>query len=265
MLVVSAGLVAAMAAGAPAEAGAWPMAAGDALLILPFSTTRADDAYDSVGKVVRHSEYRKAEIAPYLEYGLTGNLTLVSSLALTRDSTNYFGVKFTQQSISRVELGARVDLGEWQETRFALQGLAVRHGATAGDDPFSSRRGDIDGEMGLFMGRNFTLFGMEGFTDTYGAYRYRPAGRPGEARLNVTIGVKPLAETMLMVKSESFASIGKVGIENAVQRVAASKVGLSVVQQVYKDVSLELGAMRTVAGQNSLRETTLTLGLWYRF
>jgi len=264
MLAAAAGLIAATGTSAPAKAGAWPMAEGDLLLIMPFSATRADDAYGLTGKVEPHSDYRKMELAPYLEYGLMKNLTLVSSFALTRDTTNYYGVKFTQQSVSRVELGARIGLGEWRKTRFALQGLAVRHGATSGDDPFSSRRGDIDGELGLFMGQNFTLFGMNGFTDTYGAWCYRPAGRPGEAKLNVTIGTRPLAETMLLLKSETSASIGKVEAESAVQRVATSKVGLSVVQQIYKDVSLELGAMRTVAGQNSLRETTLTLGLWYR-
>lgn len=245
-------------------AGAWPMPEGELLVIVPFSTTRANDSYGSSGKVVPHSDYRKTELAPYLEYGLTKSLTLVSSLALTRDSTDYFGIDFTQRSISRLELGMRLGLGEWRDTRFAVQALAVEHGSTSGDDPFSSRRGDVDGEMGLFMGRNFTLWGLKGFTDTYGAYRYRPAGRPGETKLNVTMGIKPLAGTMLLIKSESFASIGKMNGENAVQRVAESKVGLSIVQKFDRNVSLELSAMRAIAGQNSLRESTLTLGLWYR-
>lgn len=264
MLTAATGLIAATGASAPALAGAWPMAEGELLVIVPFSTTRANDSYGSSGKVVPHSDYRKTELAPYLEYGLTKSLTLVSSLALTRDSTDYFGIEFTQRSISRLELGMRVDLGEWRDTRFAVQALAVRHNATSGGDPFSSRRGDVDGEIGLFMGRNFTLWGLNGFTDTYGGWRYRPAGRPGETKLNVTMGIRPLADTMLLIKSESFASIGKVAGDYAVQRVAASKVGLSIVQQFDRNVSLELGAMRAIAGQNSLRESTLTLGLWYR-
>ncbi|MEN6543625.1 hypothetical protein [Parvibaculum sp.] len=263
-LAASVGLVAAAGANNSAWAGAWPMAEGDLLVIMPLSATRANDAYGATGKVVPHSDYRKVELAPYLEYGLTSNITLLSSLALTRDTTDYFGYEFTQQSISRLELGARVDLGEWRETRFALQGLAVRHGATSGDDPFSSRRGDIDGEIGLFMGRNFTLLGMKGFTDTYGGYRYRPGGRPGEAKLNVTVGTRPLVSTMLLMKAESSTSIGKVQAEDTVQRVAASKLGLSIMQQFTDSISLELGGMRTIAGQNSLRQTTLTLGLWYR-
>ncbi len=248
-----------------AHAGAWPMPENRLLVIAPFTATKADEAYNARGKAQPHNAYRKKELAPYLEYGLTKSLTLVSSLAFTSDETNYFGTKFIQRSISRIETGGRLDLGEWRDARYALQALAIFHGSTTGDDPFSSRRGDVDGELGLCTGQNFTFWGLKGFSDTYSAYRFHPAGRPGEIKLDVTIGFRPLAQTMLLVKNESFASIGRTGNDSGIQRVAATKLGLSVVQEIEPPVSLELGYMQTVAGQNIVRERALTLALWYRF
>lgn len=234
------------------------------LVIVPFSTTRANEAYGSNGKTGPHNAYRKVELAPYLEYGWTKSLTLVSSLAFTHDETNYFGTKFIQHAISRIETGARLDLGEWRDVRYAVQALAVYHGSTTGDDAFSSRRGDVDGELGIYTGQNFSLLGVKGFSDTYSAYRLRPAG-PDEIKLNVTMGFRPFDRTMLLVKNESFASIGHVQNAEGAQNVAATKLGLSVVQEIEAPVSVELGYMQTVAGNNIIRDRTLTLALWYRF
>lgn len=253
-----------VAAAQPAHAGAWPQPVGQGLIIVPFTASKATDGFDSSGKRIPRSDYRKIEVAPYAEYGLTKSLTLVGSFAWLRDQTDYYGYQFRQQGFSRAEAGVRVSLGTWQGTRFALQPLLAVHGTSSGDDPYASRRGDIDEEIALVSGRSFHLFGVEGFTDTMVAYRHRPAGRPAQIKTNVTVGFKPWSTTMLLVKSENFASVAHGG-DTAVKSAAAAKIGASIVQQLAGPVSIKVGAMETITGRNVVREKALTVGLWYRF
>lgn len=249
---------------APACAGAWPLPEGDGLLIVPFAASRATDGFDAAGNHTRRSAYSKYEIAPYMEYGLTRSLTLVGTFAYLRDDMEYYGIHFRQRSFSRAEAGVRVSLGSWRGTRFSVQPMIAVHGTSAGDDPYASRKGDVDEELDLVMGRTFTLFGMNGFSDTLVGYRRRPAGRPAQVKTDVTIGVKPWASTMLLLKSENFASIARGGA-SAIESASAAKLGASIVQEIAGPVSLEIGAMETITGRNIVRERSLTVGLWYRF
>lgn len=247
----------------PARAGAWPLPEGETLVILPVTVSKATDGFNSSGKVAPRSSYSKNEVAPYVEYGLTESLTLVGTFAWLRDETDYYGITFRQQGFSRAEAGLRVSLGEWRGTRFAVQPVIAVHGTSAGDDPFASRRGDMDHELDVIAGRSFNIFGVDGFTDTLIGYRHRPAGRPAQFKSDVTLGLKPRDGTMLLVKSENFASVGRGN--SAIASPSAAKLGASIVQDVAKPLAVEVGVMQTVAGRNIVRERALKFGLWHRF
>lgn len=258
----SALLAASFGTAVPARAGAWPLAAGEGLVIVSTTASRAGDRFDTSGKRVDVGSFRKYEVAPYAEYGLTGSLTLVGTFAYLSDETRSLGRKFHEKGFSRAEAGLRVSLGVWRGTQFSVQPLVAVHGLSEGDDPFASRRGDVDQELDVIMGRSFTLFGMNGFSDTLVGYRRRPGKRPAQLKTDVALGVKPWPSTMLLLKSQNFTSIRQSGSGAS---ASAAKLGFSVVQEIAGPVSLEAGFMQTVTGRNIVREKSLTLGLWYRF
>ncbi len=248
---------------APAWAGAWPQPEGEGQIITSYFSTEADEAFGPDGKVRPKTRYTKQEIASYAEYGWTKDTTLLAEIVYTKDDTDFFGEHHRQQGLSRAELGARYAIGTWQDTLFSVQALAALHGTSSGDDPASSRRGDIDGEIDITLGRSFTLLGIEGFSDTVIGYRLRPGGRADEAKTNITLGIRPFSRTMLLLKSENFATVS--GGHQTAADVTRNKLGLSLVREITPTISLELGGMKTISGRNSLRETSLNLGLWYRF
>lgn len=249
---------------APAFAGAWPQAPGAIEVIVPFTIATASEDYDAKGKSERRNRYTKRELAPYVEYGLTKKITLVSTLALTHEETSWLGKPLVQRAISRGEAGARFTLGTWQETLFSIQPLLAFHGAESEGDPFASRRGDIDGEIDLTMGQNFKLFGMDGFTDNLIGIRVKPASRPSEVKANITIGLRPFERTMFMLKSESYASFTGGG-SGAPSEVQSNKLGLSFVRELDAPVSAEICAMTSVSGRNTIKEQSVSFALWYRF
>lgn len=248
----------------PAHAGAWPQAPGAIQVIVPFTTTRATETYDDKGNSARRNRYTKQELAPYVEYGFTQDVTLIGSLALTHEKTSWLGSTLSDSSVSRIEGGARFALGAWQDTFFSIQPIVAWHGAASTSDAFASRRGDIDGELDLTVGRNFRWLGMDGFTDNLIGVRVRPAGRPSEMKANLTIGVRPSKRTMLMLKSESYASFSGGG-GTAPSPLQSSKLGLSFVRELDRTVSMEIVAMTSVSGRNTIKERSLGFALWYRF
>lgn len=253
-----------IAGATPALAGAWPQTPGAVQIIVPFSNTSASETYDDDGKALRRNRYSKQELAPYIEYGFSERITLVGNLALTHERSSWLGTTISDRAVSRIETGARFALGKWQNTLFSIQPLLAWHGAASTDDPFASRRGDIDGEIDVTMGQNFTWLGMDGFTDNLIGIRVRPADRPSELKANLTIGIRPLARTMVMLKSESYTSLsGGGGV--APSQVQSSKLGFSLVQEIDKTVSVELNAMASVSGRNTIKERSLGLALWYHF
>lgn len=259
-------LVAANFAGqSSAFAGAWPQRPGDIQIIVPFTNTSASKTYDGEGKIERRNRYAKQELSPYIEYGLAKDITLVTSVALTHERSSWLGTTLSDRAVSRIEAGARFALGTWQDTLFSIQPLFAWHGAESTGDAFSSRRGDIDGELDVTMGQNFKWLGMDGFTDNLIGIRVRPASRPSEMKVNLTIGVRPTARTMLMLKSESYASFSGSGDGTTPSQIQSNKLGLSFVRELDKTVSMEVAAMASVSGRNTIRERSLGFALWYRF
>jgi hypothetical protein len=248
---------------APAYAGAWPQPEGGGQVIATYTSTRADEAFGPDGKLHHRSPYTKEELSSYAEYGWTKTVTLVSELAYTKDDTNFYGEHHRSQGLSRLELGGRYAIGTWQDILFSIQSLAVLHGTSSGDDPATSRRGDVDEEIDITLGRSFAFFGIDGFNDTLIGYRYRAAGRADEVKTNITIGLRPFPRTLLLVKSENFTTIH--GSRQTQTDVTRHKLGLSIVRELGGSISLELGGMQTISGRNSIRERSLSLALWYGF
>lgn len=247
-----------------ASAGAWPQPQDHLLVIVPFTVTNASEEYDAEGKTQRRNRFTKHELSPYIEYGFSKNITLVSTFALTHERTSWLGTQLSQRSLSRVEAGARFALGKWDDTYYGFQPLLIWHGAMGAADPFASQRGDIDGEFGLTMGRHFKWLGFDGFSDNLIAIRVRPANRPSEMKANLTIGVSLTKDRQVMLKSESYATFSK-GEGAAASQIQSNKLGLSFVQRLDKTVTMEVNFAQSLSGRNTIKQTSTGFSLWYDF
>lgn len=247
-----------------ADAGAWPQPVGHVQVIIPFVVTRANEAYDAHSKVVDRNAYRKNELTPYFEYGLSKNLTLIGQLSLIHEKSSWLGSTISNRSLSDIQLGARYGLGSWQDTFFSLQPSLILHGDMSQSDPSASQRGDVDGEFAVTLGRHFKWLGFDGFSDNLIGIRVKPGNRPSEFRANLTLGVNLNTRTMVMLKSEGTSTFSK-GAGAAASQSQSNKLGLSFVRRLDKLVSLEVGVASSLTGRNTIKEHSLRAALWYDF
>lgn len=249
-----------------ARAGGWPAAPGTGEIITSFTWLSADERYEADGSKRPTSRYTKVEIAPYAEYGLTRNLTLIGEAAYTGEKTDYYGEEHSNMDISRLKAGARLALGSWEETLFSVQPLMTLHLMRTGDDPAATASGDIDAELALVMARNETLSGLDVFSVQEVGYRYRDRNRPDAVRADVTLGIKPWPRIMLLVKSLNTVALKQTSNGESYQ---SGKLAFSAVYALPDHLapgwSAEAGVERTIIGRSTVDETVGRFALWYRF
>lgn len=243
-------------------AGGWPLAPGAGELIVPMTHTTADERYDTDGKKQWKPRYTKLEIAPYAEYGLTRRLTLVGEVAWVSDETDFFGIKFEERGLTRIKAGGRLAIGTWNEAHFSLQSLATVHLAHAANDPAATKSGDADAELALVVAQNDTLLGIDTFSVQEIGYRYRDRDRPDEVRADLTFGLKPWPDTMLLVRSLNTVATKSTAAGASYQ---SGKLALSLVYDIVPGCALEAGIERSVFGRDAIAEKGLRLAVWYRF
>lgn len=110
-------------------------------------------------------------------------------------------------------------------------------------------------------GGNFVVAGMEGFAEAQGGYRFYAENQPGEWRIDLTSGVRPLSGLLMML--QCFTSIangaGQFG------HVSWTKLQPSLVYDIAPQWSVQIAGFLTVAGINAGRELGPAAGVWYRF
>lgn len=248
--------------GGVAIAGGWPLEPGTAKIIIPVTSTSAQSRYDAGGNKISASPYRKLEIAPYIEYGLSKSLTLIGEAAWTRDKTNYFGTSFRNEGFTRMKFGGRYYIGTWQDTLFSIQPLLTVHGEAAGDNPNAPQMGDLESDIALTLAQSDTLLGMDIFSVQELAWQYHQRGAWHMARADLTFGFKPRETTMLLIKSLNTTSISKSRSGGYYQ---STRLGLSLVQTMTSRLAFEIGYEKTLSGNEALDEKTWRAGLWLNF
>ncbi len=246
------------------QAGAWPQPDGTTLIISSVSQSLAPRQFDPTGNAVSRGRFRKTETQLYVEHGLTPQITAIGKIIRSTDQTETLGQQFTDSAWRSIEIGARAYLFTWEETLYSLDVVAIRHAANGGDDPAASRPGDMDYEVGVTTGAPFVAFlGLNGFTETRIAYRYRAGIRPAEARVDTTLGLNFGEAWLVMLKSSSRNSLGRT--PSPLGHYWSSKGELAVVHTLQPGFAIEGAAFRTFIGRNVLKETGLRLAFWHRF
>ena len=234
---------------------------GDGQFIASFGVSDGSRRFDSTGQAVSAPAYRKSAASGYLEYGFTPWLSLIAAPTLSHE--NGAAANSVTGSDSSA-FGARLQLYGTPTRVVALQVL-VQPPLGGGDRAAQLADGgarSLATDTRLMLGQSFTIFGWSGFVDLEPGARVRADPFPTEARFDLALGLRPRPNWMILV--QDFASYAPPAAQ-VVPRAAYDKLQVSLVYDLSRRWSVQVGAVRTVAGINAVRETGPLAALWYRF
>ena len=245
----------------PVRAGAFMMPEGYGQFIAGIGFSEGSRRFDTGGVAQPAPAYRKLAASGYLEYGLTSWFTVVAAPTLAR--ANGVAANTVTGSDSSA-FGARLRLYEAVGRVVSLQVL-VQPPLLPGDRAAQLAVGgarNLAVDVRLQFGQTFSVFGLAAFVDIAPGARVRADPFPTEARLDATLGIR--LHSRLLILLQDFLSIAPSGGPQ-IPRTSYDKVQLSAVYDLSTRWSVQLGAFRTAAGRNAVRETGPFGALWVRF
>lgn len=240
-----------------ARAGAWLMPPGEGQIIAGTAFSGSSRAFDAHGKLIPVPSYKKFELGSYIEYGLTDWLTLVAAPAYDVIRQPAPAPSYTGPGESG--MGGRFRLFQSDAFVASLQATLLTPGASFnGAEPH--RAGAID--LRAMAGASFTIGAWAAFADAAAGYRFYAQAQPGEWKLDLTLGVRPSPQ--LLVLLQGFSSM-QTNRSADFPRSSWAKLQGSFVYDLNTAWSAQLGAFMTLAGTNAGRELGPMAAIWYRF
>jgi hypothetical protein len=245
-----------------AAAGAWLQPAGHWQLIMSGTFTASPSGFDQSGEAVDIADYEKFEFSPYFEYGVTDDITAIAQPQL-RSVSIAKPIEASHTGLGYTDLGARLRL--WSDDRSVLsaQTLVRIPGVSDENDPAQAGSTDTEMDIRLLYGRAFDLGPWPAFVDTQLGYRWRQGQPADQLRLDVTLGLRPKPDILLL--AQSFNTFAAPVSYNFPDEDREHKIELSIVWDVTQHLSLQLGGIATIAGRNTLRERGVVAAAWWRF
>lgn len=246
----------------PVLAGAWTQSAGHGQAIVTATFTRSTHEFDGNGHAVPTPTYDKLEVNALTEYGATDWLTVIL-LPQTRTVSIAAPTDANSSGFGYTELGGRARLWANATSVFSAQVTGRIPGQSDKDNPADVGATDWETDMRLLAGHSFTIGTWKSFFDAQGAYRVRNGDAPNEIRADFTLGVRPVADWLLLF--QSFNTIADGSAKGEFDDGREHKLQLTAVWDVMQDWSLQLGGIATVAGEYTLRERGVVAAVWHRF
>jgi protein XagA len=246
-----------------ALAGAWLRDEGRSKTIFSSEWSGAKQRFDASGRPRQNGSFQKISIQTITEYGLTSDITLIAGLNGRQQRFSSLGLQQGSNNIGGIA-GARLKLWSGNQTIFSFQ-ARTELGSEQQPGLLRSRRFDppAAADLRLLVGHSFTLHGMPVFVDVQGGYRWRNAGHPDEIRTDLTLGLKPMAKTLLLFQSFNTLAIG--GDKRfATKPMRQHKLQASLVYELTQNLSMQVGGFASVAGRESLRERGGLFAFWLR-
>ncbi len=242
-------------------AGAWTQDRGHIQIISGVTVSRAVRNFDQTGKPKQKILFNKVLTQNCVEYGLTNAVTLfIAPEYVSAQSNMSGGAHVTQTRNVAVEGGARILL----LTRIGMVSLqsSVK---TAGAFDMSVSANGASGrqaELRVLYGRNFKLFGVDGFADLQVAERWISRPRPNEMTIDATAGLWVRRSTLIMI--QNFNTVSGGGGLAPYTFYRSHKIELSLVQRITRTWSLQLGGIFSPVGRNTIMEQGISAAIWYR-
>lgn len=249
------------------SAAAWLQEPGSGLAILTLRDYESDQYWDADGNRRDTSTYSKKELTPFIEYGLTNDLTIGTKLYLLDITHTGFG---TESGLGDVELFGRLKL--WSSDWEALSAqflLKVPSGYDKDASP-SLGAGQYDLEARLLYGDGGVWDKQTSSTWYFGveaAVRKRFEDPEDEFRLDWTVGWRsPSQKWEWEFLQENLIALSHSA--NSADRWAdfdLYKVTPSGRYWFSPHTAFQFGITQDVAGRNTGQGSTAFAALWLRF
>lgn len=255
--------VAAALAAARADAGAWPLDPGEGRAISSFTYDRAIRAFDDDGNADAPADFDKLETSVFLEYGLTPRFTLVAQpvVQTARIADTASGATREETGFASSQIGLRWLAHQGERSVVSFQTAVVAPGA--GENVINAPFGDggLAGEARALAGRGWGDAARGGFVEAQTGWRWRTDGDADEARLDLTLGLRPSARWELIGQSFSIWSV-----DAAPDEVFEShKAQLSAVRRLNDRFAVQFGGYASYAGRDVIDERAGFVALWMMF
>jgi hypothetical protein len=253
-----------------AVAGAWTFEPGTGQAIFAIESKLATQQYNGKGRLVPRDRFAKSELSAYVEYGLVDGLTLLFSPRVedVNDSSRWGGAR---TGLGYTELGARARFvrfdakqpGFWQGSVASLQGSVRVPGSVEDDDPLLVGNNVVEVDARVLFGASFALGSWSSFVNAEAGYRWRDGDPPSELRGDLTVGVRPKPDWLVMGQLFQVTTVGQGS--PPFRAGAYTRLQLSVVHDFDARWSVQVGANSIVAGRRALAENGVMLAVWRRF
>jgi len=172
----------------PAHAGAWLMPEGEGLAITQLTHFTSDSYWDARGARQSQDRFSKWEIQPYVEYGLTPNLTIGGSAYLQQVQQG--GDK--NRGIADPELFLRTIVWQRGAQVVSLQPL-IKLPSRFEHNESNPRGGSAstDAELSLLYGHSLHLLSDRDYLDARIGYRERTGNLNGQFKADIALGLSP--------------------------------------------------------------------------
>ncbi|OQX11411.1 MAG: hypothetical protein BWK76_19170 [Desulfobulbaceae bacterium A2] len=257
---------------APALAGAWGQAPGEVFFSLQGSWYSTDSFFDSEGsRRDRGGRFRKYELNPYLEYGLSEADSLTANLFSQWLEDDAGGRLRRNQGPAEQELGWKRRLFQHNGGVLAIHGLMIVPG---GSDTAKTPRLDTDrygAEANLLYGRSTTLWGKKALLDLRLGYRDYFGYPASQIRANLTGGYDIAERWQVLLGAELHHGLRNDDSEAALDSALIAtdyrllKLSLTLRYQLSDHASLVAGGYTHAWGENTGGGGGGNVGLWYSF
>jgi hypothetical protein len=244
-----------------AHAGAWTQAEDTGQTFSTFTYSRASHSYDAHSNATIPIRYTKLLTQTYIEYGVRDWLTLTVDPEYAKAQSGPPGGPIEIANAFAIGAGARVRLLD-NHGVFSLEGSYKSAGAfdtSVSVNQESARQFEIR----ALYGTNFDLFGKTAFADLELGQRFIAGARPSETPIDISVGLHITKQTMVL--AQNFNVIAGGDSKPPYSYYRSHKVQLSIVQHLWRHLSLQVGGFVSPLGQNALKEQGLSIALWDSF
>ena len=161
------------------------------------------------------------------------------------------------------EFGGRYRVMQGDNWVFSAQATVRIPGTFDAANPAAIGYNGFEHDFRLLYGYNFKVGAWPAYLDLQLAQRFRSGDPPNEVRADLTLGVRPLPQWLVL--AQLFNVISEGASPPIYPSYDYSKLQLSVIYDLTKQWSLQAGGFTTYHGRNALQENGALVGAWYRF
>lgn len=246
-----------------ASAGAWPRDPGRTEIIFTATAMDSNRSFDRSGRALGSGRFAKQELAVLAEHGWSENLTLIVGGGLRHMAMREAGVARHAGSGTALA-GARLRLWSGGGSVVSMQATVEGGGERSLPGIGRALEAPAEADLRVKAGHGFDFLSMPAFAEIQAGYRWRGGRHADEARLDATLGFRPIPQLLVLLQSFN-ATAAESDRRFGGGRLRRHKLQPSLVWDLNQDWSVQAGVFATIGGRETIQERGVVAALWRRF